>query len=148
MGFSGCLDEDQQKTVEMNTFQFYNDYGTYEDTANKTYWAWLSSLNHGDALIIRDILNNISYIGSDNFTFLECKSLIGTPAPFAIRGDITSEFQIGDRFELTVHIINVTTTREINGEIWQWHMETIEESWDATNNTLGTIPQAYIHRIA
>ncbi len=131
----------------MNTWEFYNDYGYQQDNETKTYWVWLSTLNDGDTLIIRDIINNISYLKSDNFTLIECKSLLGTPSPFVIQGDITSDFRIGDKFELTVHIINITTTREINGEIWQWHMETIEEGWDTANNTLGTIPQTYIHRV-
>jgi hypothetical protein len=104
-------------------------------------------LDPGDTVIIKDIIHNMSYRASDNYTLIECNSLLNQPSPFPIKGDITDEFRVGDKIMLTLTIIEVITTREMYNEQWTWKIETIAESWDYLNNTIKPISQSYIQKM-
>ena len=144
---NGCLNSENSNRVTMNAWEFWNNHTFSEDNETLIYRSMLESLDTGDILIIKDIINNISYRSIENYSLIECKSLLGQPSPFPIEGDITNEFMIGDRIMLTLTIINVNTTRQMYGQTWIWEMETIQERWDSLNNSIVPIPRHYIHRI-
>jgi hypothetical protein len=144
---TGCLDSKNNDIVTMNAREFWNDHTFSEDNETLIYQTILKSLDTGDTLIIKDIINNMTYRAIENYTLIECKSLLGQPAPFPIKGDITDEYWIGDKIMLTLTIITVTTTRQMYGETWIWEMETIRERWDSNNNSIAPIPRQYINRV-
>lgn len=143
---SGCL-EGGNRSVTMTAREFWNDHSFSEDNKTKVYKTFLVSLDAGDTVIIKDIIHNMSYRVSDNYTLIECNSLLNQPSPFPIKGDITDEFKVGDKIMLTLTIIEATTTREMYNEEWTWKMETINESWDNLNKTIKPIPQNYIQKM-
>ena len=144
---SGCLESDN-KSITMTAREFWNDNSFSEDNKTRIYKTFLVSLDAGDTVIIKDIIHNMSYRTSDNYTLIECNSLLNQPSPFPIKGDITDEFKVGDKIMLTLTIIEVTTTREMYDEIWTWKIETIKESWDNVNKTIKPIPQTYIQKMS
>jgi len=143
---SGCL-EDNNKSVTMNTLEFWNDHSYSENNKTRIYKTFLVSVDAGDTVIIKDIIHNMSYRASEDYTLIECNSLLNQPSPFPIKGDITDKFKVGDKIMLTLTIIDVTTTREMYNETWTWEMETIAERWDSLNNTIVPIPQKYIQKM-
>lgn len=143
---SGCLEGDN-KSVTMTVGEFWNDHSFSEDNKTKIYKTFLVSLDAGDTVIIKDIIHNMSYKASGNYTLIECNSLLNQPSPFPIQGDITDEFKVGDKIMLTLTIIDVSITREMYNETWAWEMETIDESWDSLNKTIKPIPQTCIQKM-
>ena len=131
----------------MNAGEFWNDHSYSENNKTRVYKTYLVSLDAGDTVIIKDIIHNMSYRASENFTLIECNSLLNQPSPFPIKGDITNEFKVGDKIMITLTIIDVTTTKEMYDETWTWEMETINERWDNINNTIIPIPQKYIQKM-
>lgn len=143
---SGCL-ENGNRSVTMNAWEFWNDHSYSEDNKTRIYKTFLVSLDEGDTVIIKDIIHNMSYRASENYTLIECNSLLNQPSPFPIKGDITDEFKVGDKIMLTLTIIDVAIPREMYNETWIWEMETISEGWDSLNNTIQPIPQSYIQKM-
>ena len=143
---TGCL-EGGNKSMTMNAGEFWNDHSYSENNKTRVYKTYLVSLDAGDTVIIKDIIHNMSYRASENFTLIECNSLLNQPSPFPIKGDITNEFKVGDKIMITLTIIDVTTTKEMYDETWTWEMETINERWDNLNNTIIPIPQKYIQKM-
>jgi len=143
---SGCLEGDN-KSVTMDVWEFWNDHSYSENNKTRVYKTFFVSLDAGDTVIIKDIIHNMSYRASENYTLIECNSLLNQPSPFPIKGDITDEFKTGDKIMLTLTVIDVTTTREMYNETWIWEMETIHERWDSLNNTIKPIPPNYVKRM-
>jgi hypothetical protein len=143
---SGCL-EGQNKSVTMNAWEFWNDHSYSENNKTRIYKTFLVSVDAGDTVIIKDIIHNMSYRASEDYTLIECNSLLNQPSPFPIQGDITNEFTVGDKIMLTLTIIDVTIAKEMYNETWAWEMETIAEGWDNLNNTIKSIPQKYIQKM-
>jgi hypothetical protein len=119
-----------------------NDYAQNIDNDTKKITSWIQSLDHGDTLLIRDNINNLTYIEAFNYTAIEFESLLGEGFP--IEGNITDTFEVGDHVDIKLSIINVTYTQQVGGEIWTLQQETFDEGWDRINNTFVPIPKKYL----
>lgn len=139
---SGCLGGRDDKILVTTLGELMNDYAQNIDNDTKKITSWIKSLNHGDVLLIRDKISNLTYIEVFNYTAIEFESLLGEGFP--IKEDITNTFGVGDNVELKLTIINVTYTQQVDGEIWTIQQETFEEGWDSINNTFVPIPKKYL----
>ena len=139
---TGCLEGGESKAETMTLGELMNDYDGNMDNDTKKFTNMLKSLDEGDTLIIRDKINNMTYMDYHDYTPIEFASLLGVPFP--IEGDITDRFEIGDNVELKLHIVRVIYTEQVDGEIWTIEQETFREGWDWENDTFIPIPQEYV----
>jgi hypothetical protein len=125
--------------------ELVNDYDRDIDEETNTLHEYFVTLEDGDAIIVRDAINDIVYREESDDTGIEFVSFIGER--FSINGDVTNEFVKGDYIEITLHIISVNYTQQNanTGEIWTFNRETLQEGWDSKNNAFVPIPQRYIH---
>ena len=139
---TGCLEGGESKAETMTLGELMNDYDFNVDNDTKKITNLLKSLDEGDTLIIRDKINNMTYLDYYDYTPVEFASLLGESFP--IEGDITDRLEIGDSVELKLHIVEVMYTEQLDGEIWTIEQETFREGWDWENGTFIPIPQEYI----
>ncbi len=139
---TGCLEGGESKAETMTLGELMNDYDANMDNDTKKFTNMLKSLDEGDTVIIKDKINNMTYIDYYDYTPVEFTSLLGVPFP--IEGDITDRFEIGDNVEIKLHIVNVTYTEQVEEEIWTVEQETFKEGWDWENDTFMPIPQEYV----
>ena len=140
----GCIMDGEKKTVTMTMLEFANDYSEKWDNDTRKITGVFNSLENGDTLIIRDMVNDVIYNEQSESTLIDFETLVGTP--LTIEGDITDTFKKGDHVELTLHIISITLTQiDTNtGEIWVIELEALKEEWDSKNNTYIPIAQEHI----
>lgn len=138
----GCLEGGESKAETMTLGELMNDYDYNVDNDTKKITNMLKSLDEEDTLIIRDKINNMTYIDYYDYTPVEFASLLGEGFP--IEGDITDRFEIEDNVELKLHIVRVIYTKQLDGEIWTIEQETFREGWDWENGTFIPIPQEYV----
>ncbi len=138
------LESDEGKVITMTMEEIINDYEYNVDNDTKKMSYLLKSLNHGDTLIIRDTVNDVTYNKSGDYTSIDFETSVGNPFP--IEGDITDRFEKGDSIELTLHIIKdiFTQQNQYTGEIWTFEHETFKEGWDSENYTYIPFPQNVI----
>lgn len=128
------------RAVTMTMRELIADYDHSYDNTTQKITATLLSLNEGDTLIINDTLHSVAYAASGRYTVIDFATMPGYT--FHITGDITGSYEAGDAVTLTLHIIRVTTTQEMNGTQWTIEEETFEEGWD--DGEYVPIPQKYL----
>lgn len=152
---AGCLNDDddsRDSTVTTMTMQAYLDqYRQRKNTANKTAYIWLTSLNAGDTVIINDTIDTITYNTSSQknrtlITFSTVNSTSPLRGGLAFQGNITDRFHPGDTITVTAHIANVTfyQTQPSIGATWTVHYELFREQWDNVTNASVPLPQRCI----
>jgi hypothetical protein len=139
---AGCLDEDTDEASEatmMTMNAFWDDYQEGRDNETQTAMAVLESFDDGDTIIIKDQINSLTYNYSENVTTIRFSSYPSTDV--SVQGNITDEFQEGDRVTLTSSIIHVTFLQQLQGESWTFHYETFKDGWDTDTNSRAPFPQ-------
>ena len=140
---AGCLEEDTDETIEATTVtmsEFWDDYREGRDNETQTAMAILESFDDGDTIIVKDQIHNLTYNALENVTIIRFSSYPSTDV--SVEGDITNEFQEGDRVTLTSSIIHVTFTQQLQGESWTFHYETFKDGWDMDTNSRAAFPPA------
>jgi len=110
------------------------------------YFTWtFNTLEEGDHLIIRDIIDDIEY---DSITDTTDIYIIGvqegsgtTGYNFHFSSDITSSFNVGDEVFISVHIIYLETTKDGIHAIG----ETFEEGYNYSEETAKPLPPSCIN---
>jgi hypothetical protein len=154
---AGCLtnEDASQPTAATMTMQTYLDqYRQAQDTANKTAYIWLTSLDEGDTVHINDTIDIITCNTSmqQNRTLIKLRSVNSSDPQrggLAFQGDITQQYHAGDNVTVTVHIANVTFTSNntATGDRWTVHYELFREQWDNATETDVPLPARCIsHR--
>ena len=105
----GCIMNGEKKTITMTMLEFANDYSEKWDNDTRKITGVFSSLENGDTLIIRDMVNDVIYNEQSESSLIDFETLVGTP--LTIEGDITDTFKKGDFIELTLHVISITLTQ-------------------------------------
>ena len=129
--FSGCLNpggNDDEKNAIIMTAREHNEDITIDTHTNNSFSKLYTSLNDGDLLIIKDIIDIISYDSKMDATLVlfewieEGKSMF---LEIIFEGDLTPIFSLGDEVEISVTIKYVNFTyNELNYE-----MEIYNEQW-------------------
>lgn len=131
-----------EKGVTMTMEELISDYIQNTDDTTKTYSYQLESLDDGDMLIIKDTLKSVFYMETNHYTLIDFES--AASPPIMIEGDITDNFGNGDTIELTLHILYVTFTQEIDGDTWTIELETFQEGWENDTKVSVPIPQEFL----
>jgi len=141
---SGCIDNEQDEPIVMTFGELIADYKSTYNWEAAYRIENFTSLTHGDTLILRDQIYNISYLADENITQIEFNSSIGLENFFPILGNITGSFSIGDTVEIRLHIIKVTFSRIENERSVTIERETYKEGYDTSTNTYIPVPAQYI----
>jgi len=141
---SGCLDNGDTDATIMSFKELADDYNVDSNNDTKEVIQQFQSLDDGDTLLIQDTITNISFIQSDNSTWIEFSSSPGEI--FSIAGDITNDYGPGDTIEIRMHIGSDVFTEEnpSTGEMWTYDMEVMIEGWDNESHKYIPVPQEYI----
>ncbi|MFO8133836.1 MAG: hypothetical protein R6U10_07915 [Thermoplasmatota archaeon] len=131
------------KAATMTMGELIADYDYSYDNATREISSLLVSLNEGDVVVVNDTLYSLTYNASGGYTAIDFETMKGYT--FNIAGDITGSYQAGDRVTLTLHVIRVTTTKQMNNATWTIEEETFEEGWD--DGEYVPIPQKYLNRV-
>jgi len=144
---SGCLNSENDDGTIMSFKELANDYNVERNNDTKEATQQFQSLDKGDTLIIQDTINNISYIESNDYTWIEFSSY--PDESFSIAGDITDDYGPGDTVEIRMHIGSDVFTEEnpYTGEMWTFDMEVMEEGWDNESHDYIPVPQKYIQHV-
>lgn len=149
IAISGCVDKDQENedddVIVMTFGQYLADSSMYADNETKQVIEWLRSLDPGDILLVRDTINNITFLEISGVTMIDFASSY-LDDDISIEGDITDEYAPGDNIILQLTIIRdtFTWTDTTTGELWTYNLECVQEMWDAEQNTYVPIPSYYI----
>ncbi len=154
---AGCLtnEDASQPTAATMTMQAYLDhYRQAKDTANKTAYIWLTSLDEGDTVIINDTIDIITFntTAEQNRTLIKFRSVNSSDplrGGLAFQGDITQQYHAGDNVTVTAHIANVTFTSNNTGtgDRWTVQYELFREQWDnATDDSVPLPARCISHR--
>ena len=144
----GCINNDTTPQIIMTFEEFVNDYNESVNNDSKIILYWFDSLDEGDSLLIKDMVNDVTYNQSLNYSRVEFASLLGNSFP--VQGDISTIYHKEDTIEIKLHIINATFT-DINpytGEIWTFEIETFQEGWDHSTNDYVPVPATSIRRVS
>jgi len=129
--FSGCLNlggNDDEKNAIIMTAREHNEDITIDTHTNNSFSKLYTSLNDGDLLIIKDVIDIISYDPKMDATLVLFDWIENGTSKFLeiiFEGDLTSIFFLGDEVEISVTIkyVNIKDN-EINLE-----MEIYNEQW-------------------
>ena len=141
---AGCLDDgDTEADATMSVAEIGSNYHFGHDQANGTVTFWISSVDDGDTLVIKDTIANITYDEqNDTSTVMFTSNKSNT---FTFEGNISDEFSPGDTVAVITHIINVTMERSgQGGQTVTYYYETFKEGWDAANETTVPFPRSTI----
>jgi hypothetical protein len=150
---AGCLEDggDTEADATMSMQELSNDYSQSTDQANMTMVLFFKSLDEGDTLLIKDIIENITYDEQNQSTSISFASTPqyaqGQIPQLRFEGDITDDFSPGDAVGVTTGIVNVTMTQQSQQGKITYHYETFEEGWDAANETSVPFPESTIKHI-
>lgn len=150
---AGCLEDggDTEADATMSMQELSNDYSQSMDQANMTMVLFFKSLDEGDTLIIKDTIENITYDEQNQSTSISfastSQSTTGQIPQLRFEGDITDDFSPGDTVGVTTSIVNVTMTQQSQQGQITYHYETLEEGWDAENETSIPFPQSTIKHV-
>lgn len=144
---SGCLDNGDTDATIMSFKELADDYNVDSNNDTKEVIQQFQSLEEGDILLIQDTIINISFVQSDNYTWIEFSSSPGEI--FYIAGNITDDYGPGDTIEIRMHIGSQVFTEEnpSTGEMWTYDMEVMVEGWDNESHEYIPVPQEYIKHI-
>jgi hypothetical protein len=139
---SGCLNNEEGNVVIMSMADFLNNYEETRNENLKIFTGVYRSLDEDDILILRDVLNTLIYVDSDNYTLIEFQTSLGNY--ISIEGDITDIFETKEEVEIKLHVSRVGFFHQVDDSLWFFDLEILEERWDIENNTLIPIPQKAI----
>lgn len=140
---SGCTNNNENsggKTFMVTTEEL-NDHAHFVNN-NTTLLIFYDSYEDGDALIIQDIISNVTYDQTFNATGISFTSPSGIRG-FAFQGNITDKYKEGDEVKITVHLKHVTFS--YNGK--NYDMEIFAEEWESQDyfiNNFNTYPFKFL----
>ena len=143
---SGCVENETENDVPivMTFGELIDDYKSTYNWEAAYRIENFTSLIHGDILILRDHIYNITYRVDENITYIEFNSSLGLDNFFPIQGNITGSFNVGDTVEIHLHIIKVTFNQIENERSVTVERETYMEGYDTHTNTYIPVPAQYI----
>jgi hypothetical protein len=145
---AGCTVNEENgetgRTVTMSMAELREDFHEKKDEGNKTISYWYGSVDEGDTLLLRDVIETMTVSGSLGKTTVFPESL--PEWGFEVWGNLTNDFAEGDAFELSLHIANVTY-QPFEGEELVVNIEVIREGWSTETNQRIPYPREVMRHV-
>ncbi len=129
--FSGCLnlgENDDEKNAIIMTAREHNEDITIDTNTNNSFSKLYNSLNDGDLIIIKDVIDSIFYNQKRDATLVSFEwTENGTSNLLEIifEGDLTPIYFLGDEVEISVTIKYVN----FKHNEFNYEMEIYDEQW-------------------